>query len=446
MNSLRVRLFALVAAVTMLVWSGAAAWTSLSTRAKVEKVLDSRLVEAARMVAALNVPATAIAQRVPRTPYDRQLSCQIWSLRGELLSHSGSTPTSPLASGKPGFSERAIGDAHWRVYTHVDPERGIRVMVGDNLIVRDKLISSMIMGLLLPAIVGLIALAILFWLSISRGLRPLDKLARTIETRSPDMLSPLGITNAPNELAPVVNAMDGLLSRLDAARRAERDFVANAAHELLTPLAGLKTQAEVARRASDGAMRDHALERIAFSVDRTSRLVRQLLDLAREEGRVRSDPPPRAELDMVLDEIAQIYEPLARANGVRLDIDTTCRNLLIAIEPEVLVLAIGNLVENAILHGASGRLVRITCTKDCGLELRVSDAGPGIPLQERDRLRRRFERGNGTDVPGSGLGLSIVEAAIGSMGGHLDLRCAEPSGLMAAIRIPDSALGTRRAG
>ncbi|MFC3216464.1 ATP-binding protein [Novosphingobium panipatense] len=90
--------------------------------------------------------------------------------------------------------------------------------------------------------------------------------------------------------------------------------------------------------------------------------------------------------------------------------------------------------------------MRITCAKDSGLELRVTDAGPGIPLQERDRLRRRFERGNGTDVPGSGLGLSIVEAAIGSVGGRLDLRCAEPSGLIAAIHIPDSALSTKRAG
>lgn len=440
MNSLRVRLFVLVAAVTMLVWSGAATWTSLSTRVKIEKVLDNRLVEAARMVAALDVPAAAIAQRVPRTPYDRQLSCQIWSLRGELLSHSGSTPTSPLASGKPGFSERAIGDAHWRVYTHVDPERGIRVMVGDNLIVRDKLISSMITGLLLPAIVGLMALAILFWLSISRGLRPLEKLARTIEARSPDMLSPLGITKAPNELAPVVRAMDGLLSRLDASRRAERDFVANAAHELLTPLAGLKTQAEVARRASDGAMRDHALERIAFSVDRTSRLVRQLLALAREEGRVRSDPPPCAELGKVLDEISQTFEPLARAHGVKLHIDTACRDLRIAIEAEVLVLAIGNLVENAILHGASGGVVRISCAKHCGLELCVADAGPGIAPHDRDRLRRRFERGSGTDVPGSGLGLSIVEAAIASVGGRLDLCCAKPSGLVAAIVIPNSIL------
>lgn len=439
MKSLHLRLFALVAAVTMLVWSGAAAWTTLSTRAKVEKVLDSRLVEAARMVAALNVPASAIAQPVPRTPYDRQLSCQIWSLQGELLSHSGSTPASPLAGGGPGFSERVIGDAHWRVYTHIDPDRGIRVMVGDNLIVRDKLISSMMMGLLLPAIIGLFALAVLVWLGISRGLRPLDKLARTIEARSPDMLSPLGITDAPNELAPVVNAMDGLLSRLDAVRRAERDFVANAAHELLTPLAGLKTQAEVARRASDGSMRDHALERIAFSVDRTGRLVRQLLDLAREEGRVRSDPLPSAQLGIVLDEIARTYEPLARANNVNLKIEASCRHLLIAIEPEVLVLAIGNLVENAVLHGASGGIVRISCANDGGLELSVADAGPGIPPQERDRLRRRFERGNGADVPGSGLGLSIVEAAIASVGGRLDLRCAEASGLVATIYVPGSA-------
>ncbi len=433
LNSLHGRLFALVAAVTMLVWAGAATWTSLSTRAQVEEVLDRRLVEAARMVAALDVPVTDIARRGPRTPYDRELSCQIWSLRGELVSHSAGSPATPLATGEAGFSERWIGDEHWRVYTHVDAQRGIRVMVGDNLSVRDRLVSGMMLGLLLPALAGLAALAILSWLSVSRGLRPLDRLAKSIEARSPDLLTPLGIDKAPTELAPVVRAMDGLLSRLAAARQAERDFVANAAHELLTPLAGLKTQAEVARRASNENMRSHALERIVFSVDRTSRLVRQLLALAREEGRVRDGPPPRTSLRTVLDEITQTCEPLADAKGVTLDVDRSCRDRTVAIEAEVLALALGNLVENAILHGAAGGTVRIMCGEQ--REIRVMDDGPGIPPDQRERLRRRFERGIGTDVPGSGLGLAIAEAAIAAAGGSLDLRSAEPHGLVAAIRI-----------
>lgn len=435
MNSLHGRLFALVAAVTMLVWAGAATWTSLSTRAKVEQVLDRRLMESARMVAALDVPVAAIARRAPRTPYDRELSCQIWSLRGELVSHSAGSPATPLATGEAGFSERWIGDEHWRVYTHVDARRGIRVMVGDNLSVRDRLVSGMMLGLLLPALAGLAALAILSWLSVSRGLRPLDRLAKTIEARSPDLLTPLGIEKTPTELAPLVRAMDGLLSRLAAARRAERNFVANAAHELLTPLAGLKTQAEVAQRASDETMRGHALERIVFSVDRTSRLVRQLLVLAREEGRVRDGPPPRTPLRTVLDEIAQTYGPLADAKGVTLDMDRSCRDRTVAIEAEVLALALGNLVENAILHGAAGGAVQVTCIEQAGLEIRVTDNGPGIPPDQRERLRRRFERGMGTDVPGSGLGLSIAEAAVVAAGGSLDLRSAEPHGLVAAIRI-----------
>lgn len=435
MNSLHGRLFALLAAVTMLVWAGAASWTWFSTRAEVEHVLDRRLVEAARMVAALDVPATEISRRGPRTPYDRELSCQIWSLRGELVSHSAGSPATPLAGGEAGFSERWIGDGHWRVYTHVDAKRGIRVMVGDNLNVRGNLVSGMMLGLLLPAIVGLAALAILSWLSVSRGLRPLDRLARAIEARSPDLLTPLDIDKPPKELAPVVRAMDGLLERLATVRRAERDFVANAAHELLTPLAGLKTQAEVARRAKDATMRNNALERITFSVDRTSRLVQQLLTLAREEGRVRDGPPPPTSLHAALDEIAQTWGPLANAKGVTLDIASSCRDFSVSVETDVLVLALGNLVENAILHGVSGGMVRITCVQDGALEIRVTDAGPGIPPDQRERLCRRFERGNDTNTPGSGLGLSIAEAAIASAGGSLNLHAAKPHGLVAVLRI-----------
>ena len=131
MMSLRVRLFVLVAAITIVVWAGAAAWTALSTRAEIQRVLDGRLIEAARMVAALNMPMAPTPRRLAPTTYTRQLSCQIWSMGGRLIGQSAGAPDQPLATGGAGFSERRIGDQHWRVYTHVDAERGVRVVTAD---------------------------------------------------------------------------------------------------------------------------------------------------------------------------------------------------------------------------------------------------------------------------------------------------------------------------
>lgn len=439
MKSLRARLFALVAAVTMLVWAGAAAWTSLSTRAEVERVLDRRLVEAARMVAALDIPVGGSPPQVAPSSYERQLSCQIWSLTGRLVGQSAGAPEAPLAQGAPGFSERRVGDEEWRVYTHIDETRGLRVMVGDNLQVRQHLVTDMMLGLLLPALVGLSALAALLWAGIAKGLEPLARLAQDIERRSSDSLASLELNRTPTELSPVVVAMNELLARLDSARRAERDFVANAAHELQTPLAGLKTQAEVARRANDPTMRDRALAQISQAVDRTSRLVRQLLDLARQESRMETTPHQEIPLRPIFNDLIRDYDSIARSRNVTIEIESDCLERRLAVDPDALRLALGNLVENALHHGSAGRFVRIECADRDGLELRVIDGGTGIAESDRARVLRRFERGSGVQSPGSGLGLSIAEAAIGAAGGHLELHAGDPSGLVAVLRFPSGA-------
>ena len=436
MSSLRIRVFALVIAVTVLVWAGAAAWTAISTRSQVERVLDRRLVEAARMVAALDIPTGNAPRPIEPHSYEKQLSCQIWSLTGRLVGQSAGAPRTPLAQGAPGFSERHIGAEEWRVYTHVDEARGVRVMVGDNLEVRQRLVTDMMLGLLLPALAGLIALAGLLWIGIANGLKPLERLAHDLKSRSSASLAPIALHNTPSELSPVVNAMNGLLTQLEAARRAERDFVANAAHELQTPLAGLKTQSEVARRATDQKMRDHALSQIVHSVDRTSRLVRQLLDLARQEGRVTAGSGQPVALHLIVDDVVRELSPLAEAQGVKLDVSEPCHDLQLTTEPDALRLALRNLIENALHHGGAGGFVRVECEQLDGLELRVVDGGTGIASEDAKRLLRRFERGLGVTTQGSGLGLSIVEAAIEPAGGTLELRDHKPQGLAAVLHFP----------
>lgn len=434
MTSMRLRLFGLIAAVTVLVWGGAATWTAISTRNELEHVLDRRLMEAARMVAALDVPVGKGSRPLPPPSYSHQLSCQIWSLAGALIGQSADAPASPLASGAAGFSKRLIDGRVWRVYTHVDTTRGIRVMVGDNLDVRQRLVRDLMIGLLLPAALGLVILGLLLWFGIGRGLRPLDRVADALQKRSPESLSPLTVGRMPDEVRPIVSAMNGLLSQLENARRAERDFVANAAHEMQTPLAGLKTQAEVARRATSQEMRENALEHMAVSVDRTSRLVRQLLELAREQGRVDRRHCEYTRLASVITETADAYGPraitVANAGGPAC---TAC-DVEVALDREGLRLAIGNLVENALHHGGEGS-VRIDCAMENVLEIRVIDQGEGIPEEEFDRVRRRFERGRQARTTGTGLGLAIVEAAIAPAHGTLAFM-RQDAAFAAVLRFP----------
>ncbi len=218
----------------------------------------------------------------------------------------------------------------------------------------------------------------------------------------------------------------------EPGRVGHRPFVANAAHELQTPLAGLKTQAEHARRATDPAMRDHALERIAISVDRTSRLVRQLLELATQEAREAESARSFVRVDQVLPEIQAEHGHSAEGSGQTVRISCPQGPIEFAIDREALLLALGNLVENALQHGEGP--VSIECEADGDLRLLVVDGGRGVAKGEQDRVRRRFERGRGA-AGGTGLGLSIVEAAIQPAGGVLEF--SQRGGAFAAIlRFP----------
>ena len=276
MTSLRLRLFLLVLTATALVWSAAAVWTVIGAREDIEQVLDRRLRESAHMVGSLGYSVSGgtesgVTAPLPSFSEQRQLTCQIWSLSGALVRQSRSAPTMPLSSGKPGFSERTINGIRWRVYTYVDRQSGLRVMVGDTVEVRRQLVTDLVVGLLAPAVVGLAALAFLLWLSVGRGLVPLRRIAAAIALRGPTELEPLHENRVPAELAPLTQAIDGLLERLARLRASERQFLASAAHERQTPLAGLKTHADIAARSPDAETRSRSLDRISVSVDRTTR-------------------------------------------------------------------------------------------------------------------------------------------------------------------------------
>jgi two-component system sensor histidine kinase QseC len=441
-TSLRTRLFVALVAMTVLVWSIAAGWTYVRTQADVERVLDARLVEAARMVSSL-AASGAVAKESARAAissesYNRQLSCQIWTLRGRLVARSGGAPSQRLSNAPAGFSETQIGGETWRVYTVPRPDVGLRVMVGDNLRVRRRLISQVITGVLLPAAAGVVALAVLLWIVVDRALAPLQAIAAALVRRPAADLSPIEADGAADELRPMLSALNSLFDRLAAARVREAHLTASAAHELKTPLAGLKAQAQIALTSADTEVRLGALKQILLAVDRASRLVAQLLEMARQDAEQTVKPRPSwVSLRRAWSQVALDLAPAARARGVRLEFEDGPAEIHVA--PEFLQSALRNLLENAVQY-ANSRVVGRLERAGPGWRLIIEDDGPGILAEDLARVRERFYRGRRARGVGSGLGLSIVDLAIRHADLSLELSRGDLGGLAARILVPERRL------
>lgn len=448
MNSMRARLLLILLLTTGAVWLSAAAWIYGSTQARVEQVLDARLREAARMVDSLITDhrieiATAAGaiegldvETIADEPYSHQLSCQIWSLAGTLVGRSEAAPRERLASSDDGFSQTTIDGQTWRVYTVLNSDRGVQVMVGDNLQVRRSLVNDVMTGTLLPMTIVLPIAGLLIWLSVQRGMRPLDHMAGLLGQRHAHDLRPVDLPDAPGELRPALDAINGLFSRVAGAREREKSFTAFAAHELKTPLAGLKTQAQIALASDDPGIRRHALEQIASGVDRSSRLVRQLLDLAAADANEERDVANAADLATVVRDAVQSVESLAGRRNVSIEAQGFPAGN-VACDRALATTALRNILENAILHSPAGAKVRITASSS-GEETRfeVTDAGPGMTEDDLLHARERFYRGARRDGSGSGLGLAIVETIMRRVGGRLTLANQEGGGFTATLHFP----------
>lgn len=449
MTSIRWRLLAILLIATGAIWLSAVAWIQHSTRTEVGHVLDRRLQESAQMVASLirrnggiaGPDAATLVDEAPALPdagrhdLSRQLICQVWGFDGQLKSESAGAPSAPLAL-QGGFSEREVDGEVWRIYTHVDEELGIRVMVGDALGMRERLVDGVVIGLLVPAILILPLLAAVIWFAVRHGLAPLDRLAQALSRRRATDLGPLPEAGTPSELRPMTEALNGLFRRVEVLRERERSFTAFAAHELKTPLAGLKTQAQIATLAPDAATRDRALAQIIRGVDRTDRMVRQLLDMTAIENAIEAQGSPQKGA-RILAEVAEGLAGLARSRGVTLQLESGDGEWQTA-QAVLLAPALRNLLENAILASPEGGTVETWLTRDSDtVRFSVLDRGPGIAEIDRPHVTERFYRGSGSaSGGGSGLGLSIVAAAVRAMRGELRLSPRLGGGEEAELILP----------
>lgn len=435
--SLQARLLALALGATALVWAGTVAVTWVDARDEVDAVMDAHLAQAAALlIVQLGEDVEDIElEHAPALHRDaRAVAFQIWEHGRRLRLHSANAPAAPLGTRDGGFSDRTIDGQRWRVFSAWDRKRDYLVHVGERSELRATLVRRIVAAVVTPLLVALPLLALLLWAAVRRGLRPLQRLAGEVGRRRPEALAPLDAT-APREMVPVIDQLNRLFARIAQSLERERRFTADAAHELRTPVAAIKAQAQVARLAGSAAPREHALEQVVAAADRAGRLVEQLLQLARLEG---GAPPAFADCSLrpLAREVLAELAPPALARHVALELDDGPEVVVRGVA-ELLGALLRNLVDNGMRHGATRVRVRVERGAN-GAIVSVADDGPGIPAEDREQVLERFHRRPGAGEGGSGLGLSIAQRIAEIHGGRLVLSDGDAGrGLRAVVELPE---------
>jgi two-component system, OmpR family, sensor histidine kinase QseC len=441
MNSLRLRLVILLSVGLGVAWLVAAWFTHAESRQEIDSLFDAQLAQSAQVL--LGTTRHELHERIEHGndeipvshEYEQKLAFQIWDERGLLL-RSATAPAVAMAGDKDGYSDTTINSEPWRVFTRWDMRHEFMIQVAEPKLAREYLARHITLKMLLPTFIALPILALLIWFGVGAGLKPLQQLRQEVKQRAANRLEPVVMTGVPEEVAPLTQALNDLFSRLQQAFEGERRFTADAAHELRTPLAALKTQAQVALRSVDDAERHAALKNVLRGVDRAARLVEQLLTLARVDPETAATDYRKVELNGLAAAVITDLEPLAHAKQIELTLEDGLPYSVIGDEAQ-LSLLLRNLLDNAIRYTPVGGRVAVTVRNTDGIVLEILDTGPGIPKAEREQVLERFYRISGSKEEGSGLGLSIVRRIAELHGARLEFSDNETrSGLLVRVIWP----------
>jgi two-component system sensor histidine kinase QseC len=450
--SLRQRLTWLLVGAAVAAWAVSSVWLYRSAQAETDRLFDAALVEAAHAVLAV------VARELRHHPEDEgeaeieleavdhahteSIFYQVRSRRGDIVFRSPGAPHAPLAAADAsGFSDVRLSGGDYRVYSLEARRERTTIHVAQPLSVRTQFAQRAALRLLLPGLVLAAALVIGAWLIVRRVTAPVVGFAGAIDARAPGDSAPVQLDGLPAELRPVGLAVNRLFARVEDALRHERTLTADAAHELRTPLAALRAQAQVALRARDDGERGEALQALIGGVDRATRLVESMLALARLDARsVDRGALPVLSLDAMVTEAVEALRPSPRARSVRIEVNVP--PLAVRADPESLPIALRNLCENALRHAATR--MRIEARSDGGaVTVAVRDDGPGMSADQRARAFDRFYRG-GIDAGGAGLGLALVRRVAELHGGEVVFAAGlDGRGLGVEVVLPGSAESTR---
>ena len=435
LGSIRSRLLASMAAALLLAVAVVGGTTYRSVLGQTEALFDYQLRQMAMSLRDQGEIAASEASAF--NDEDLDFVVQIWRIDGRSVYASRAHRSLPSRA-VLGLADITVDGERWRSFAVGTRDRVIQVAQPARI--RQGLAADAAWRSVLPLLaVGPLLAVAMGWL-ITRSLRPLQRLATQVRERDAAALAPLPETGLPAEAAPLVQSLNALLARLSQALDSQRAFVADAAHELRSPLTALKLQAQGVRRAPDDASRQAAIDALVTGVDRAARLVEQLLALARSEP----GAPPVAHAPVALAPLLQTLladlAPLAESRNIQLSLDAPGDPQASTVAGDAAALAIlaRNLIDNALRYTPPGGevLVSVVPQSECML-LRVEDSGPGIPTAERDRVFDRFVRGaqNGGNS-GSGLGLAIVRAIAERHGAHVTLADAALGGLRVEVALP----------
>jgi len=422
--SLRQRLTLMIMASLLLVWSAMAVFSYRESRNEISEMFDTRLEQGARIILLLDMKRLrrlADTESASEVIADRDgdeelpgkaLPFQVWNANGILLLHNAGAPQIQFRADS-GIGTVAAQEKTWRTLALWSQNHGYQVRVFEDAQQREQLAAGIMRRMLAPLLLALPGLALLIWFSIGRGLQPLQSLSAAIAARSADKLDLITL-NVPKEVQALITSLNGLLQRLTRSMNQERRFTADAAHELRTPLAAIKVQAEVALAAEDRQQRDQALHGIIKGINRTTRLSEQLLLLARLDHL-----SPESLQSIELAELARQCAARCADSALDKDIELsvsadTAAAPRISGDPVLLEALLGNLIDNAIRYTPPQGSIEVgiqALGEPLGehVALTVKDDGPGLSEQDKERVLHRFYRAEGNAASGSGLGLSIVE-------------------------------------
>ena len=434
--SLRARLTGALLLAVLAFAALQAAVTYRTARAETEALFDAQMQRIALSLSG-SLGAGALSDDAPAadTPAAREMIIQIWRADGVMLYRSPQGRLLPPQT-VIGFSDTVAGGEPYRIYAlRTDTQV---VQVAQQTEARGRMAGQLALRAVLPVALLAPVLMLIVWWVVGRAIGPIERVRRQVAARRPDDLAPLPTAGLPAEVRPLVGEMNGLLTRLSDAWDALTHFTADAAHELRSPLAALRLQAQSLQRAPDDATRAIATERLLAGIDRATRLVEQLLALARQEGAGEGAELVSLDLTALARNALADAEPEAARHAIALTLDAPTAHVVLRADEAALAVLLRNLLGNALRHTPPGGQVRVGVREEASvIDLTVEDSGPGIAPDERARVQGRFYRVPGTPGHGSGLGLAIVRAIAERHGAALTLD-ASPTlgGLRVMLRWP----------
>ncbi len=441
MSSIRARLLLAVLGMLAVAALVVGSVTYRSVRAETEALFDYQLRQMALSLRDQGEVAPAQASALA----DQQLDfvVQVWTADGRAIYASRAHAALPQRA-QLGYADVTVAGQVWRSFSVAMPSRVIQV--SQPLAIRRKLAADAAYAAVLPLLLIAPFMAAAAWWLTALALRPLQRVAAGVRQRDEQSLEPLPSAGLPDEVAPLVAALNALLQRLGQSLDTQRAFVADAAHELRSPLTALKLQLQLLKRAGSEAERSAAADALAAGIERAARLVEQLLTLARTEPGATGTALQSLDLSELVREAVADTVPLALARGTRFELSA---DVPVRIDGDRAALAalVRNLADNAVRYSPRGTRVEVRVSQPDGAPtLQVDDAGPGIPPAERERVFDRFYRRGVADEPGTGLGLAIVRGVAQRHGATVQLGESPLGGLRVTLRFGCAAFNAARQG